>query len=466
MSVSRRIAVALMLAFMILPVPSPLRGGLGRGESRVHAANALLPTSLGQEQGNGAVCRIHNFLPNGTANVGSGTLIDVASSGERGLVLTCGHLFTEGAGRVVVEFPGGQTHGAILIAVDHNADLAALEIARPSARPTAVATQLDSSSALRACGFGGAGQFKCAQGNVLGYSESPGRVSLRMAGAVRSGDSGAGVFDSQGRLCAVVWGESGGVTYASTGRPLAAFLQRVLGSRRGAVSSQPLGLVQACPDGRCPLVGPGSISAAPAGRSPAASERPPLAGLAPAARSCDCEDKLAAIAARLDALQIASNATPDNPSSASVASAARSATAITMTALGISGPMGWGMLGAATVCGWLIGRRLKRRRRRQSSSNQHQASSIPTSSEATAAADSAFPIERDDREARELLRLSQLEGRDPLQDALAGRLALDRLDSIAEGDADPNHATWADRLRRELREKFNEIAPTKFQLDK
>jgi hypothetical protein len=95
--------------------------------------------------------------------------------------------------------------------------------------------------------------------------------------------------------------------------------------------------------------------------------------------------------------------------------------------------------------------------------------------EATAAAEDDFqiearaietqqPVERDDREARELLRLSQLEGRDPLQDAVAGRLALDRLDAFAESDADAPRAAWADELRRELRERFNEIAPTKFQV--
>ncbi|MEM8944118.1 MAG: hypothetical protein AAGD11_02965 [Planctomycetota bacterium] len=74
------------------------------------------------------------------------------------------------------------------------------------------------------------------------------------------------------------------------------------------------------------------------------------------------------------------------------------------------------------------------------------------------------PIERDDEEARQLLRLSQLEGRDPLQDAVAGRLALDRLDAIADGCADSHHANWADEMRRELRERFNEIAPTKFSV--
>jgi hypothetical protein len=77
--------------------------------------------------------------------------------------------------------------------------------------------------------------------------------------------------------------------------------------------------------------------------------------------------------------------------------------------------------------------------------------------------DTFQPVERDDREARELLRLSQLEGRDPLQDAVAGRLALDRLDALAEGD-DSVRASWADELRRELRERFNDIAPTKWEV--
>jgi hypothetical protein len=74
------------------------------------------------------------------------------------------------------------------------------------------------------------------------------------------------------------------------------------------------------------------------------------------------------------------------------------------------------------------------------------------------------PIERDDVEARQLLRLSQLEGRDPLQDAVAGRIALDRLDALAEGHTNDEQARWADELRRELRERFNDISPTKFQI--
>ncbi len=72
------------------------------------------------------------------------------------------------------------------------------------------------------------------------------------------------------------------------------------------------------------------------------------------------------------------------------------------------------------------------------------------------------PVDRDLREGRELLRLHALEGRDPLQDAIAGRLMRSRLDAFAESKSDPAKATWADELRREIDQRFNEVAPTKF----
>jgi hypothetical protein len=452
-------------------------------------------------------CRVHNYLPGGSANVGSGTLIDVTTSRERGLVLTCGHLFTEGTGRVVVQFPDGRTHGGLVVAVDSAADLAALEIANPQATPASVDDQLQPRGSLRACGFGSNGQYRCATGTVLGFSEGPGQESVRMAGAVRSGDSGGGVFDGQGRLVAVVWGESGGVTYATTGGPLRRFLQRVLQRRTEARTATPAASGVACPDGGCPLLGGGAVGRAPAASRPAASGGVGAGG--GAARSCACDEQIKAIAARLDGLErtkqdrgdylarrdLAPYARSDDLSAlesralerhetllerfeglpTTLGGAGRAAGMLAATALGISGPAGWGIIAAASVGGWLLGRRLKKRARvtgreaREGDSTQQlapRASQPAPPTEATAAAETSFPIERDDREARELLRLSQLEGRDPLQDAVAGRLALDRLDALAEGDADPQQATWADRLRRELRERFNDIAPTKFQLSK
>jgi hypothetical protein len=459
-----------------------------------------------------ASCRVFNQLADGSTNVGSGTLIDVKASRDRGLVLTCNHLFTEGVVRVLVQFTDGRTHGALVAAQDAQADLAALEICNPAAAPVTTASPMDSSAGLLACGFGPNGEYRCTAGRLLGYTEQPSQVSLKMSGAVRSGDSGGGVFDDQGRLTAVVWGQSDGVTYASTGQPFERFLARVLPQKERVVAAKPILSGTVCPNGRCPLLGKGVVAAAPAARSPAASDSgaPRMAPSAPAAHppcSCGCGDRLKEIASLVDGLKESKQDRGDYALRSDLAPLAKSddvnaleaqrqqqhesllnrldqlpgmlggagkaAGVLATTALGIGGPVGWAIIAASSVGGWFIGRRIKRRRNRATSNlEQHQGDEESVSSdsrsesisEATAAAETSFPIERDDREARELLRLSQLEGRDPLQDALAGRLALDRLDALAESDRDSPHATWADQLRRELRDQFNVIAPAKMQV--
>jgi hypothetical protein len=495
-------AIAAVAAWSLIGLTLALHSGvaLSDRQSRVNKCQAI----VAQSNSTAASCRIHNQLPGGVANAGSGTLIDALPDGSRGLILTCAHLFSEGTGQVVVEFPDGRTHGALVVAIDHQADLAALEIARPAVPAVELNRELSTASPLTACGFGPTGAYRCITGPTIGYSEGAGQTNVRIQGAVRSGDSGGGVFDNRGRLVAVVWGESDGVTYASTGRPLGRFLDRALGRRAAgalpSVTSLANGANAAawCPDGTCPLVGPlaGGGQRAPLFK-PVTPQQPN--------DSCQCGDSLAAINARLGALEErpvatapSGNAQPlrDDAESPNWSGIARSAATLATTLLGVSGPAGWGVIAASTVGGWLIGRGLKRRKLRALSSElrEEEAPSQPESSasklathpsplvstEATAAAAGPFhkdgerivsltvdeqaPIERDDREARELLRLSQLEGRDPLQDAVAGRLALDRLDALAESDADPQQVAWADALRRELRERFNEIAPTKFRI--
>lgn len=489
---------------------------------------ALLGLTLVAHGSELASCRVQNALGDGSTNFGSGTLIDVTADNSRGLVLSCAHLFTEGQGRVVVAFADGRSHGANVLAIDSDADLSALEIGNPREIAAPIGTDVDGAATLTACGFGPNGQFRCVAGRIVGVSQGAGQVSLRIAGAVRSGDSGGGVFDPSGRLVGVVWGESGGVTYASSGGPLRQFLARVMGRGNSAstgrggtslpVESQ---AAMICPNGRCPLVAPSIIGGAPAPLSPSVGGGS-LFGSRGATSDCDCQGQCvaqwAAVAARLDALEAGKQDRGDYLSRGELAqyartgeiaildqqnrerhqslvdriealgpligAAARATTPLAATALGISGPVGWGIVAATTIGGWLIGRRLRRGSaergpRGDCGTKPHSRSARPSSpapsQEATAAAADTFrapplvaethqPIEREDREARELLRLSQLEGRDPLQDAVAGRLALDRLDAAADGDSDAQRARWADELRRELRERFNDIAPTKFEV--
>ena len=61
-------------------------------------------------------------------------------------------------------------------------------------------------------------------------------------GAVRPGDSGGGVLNAAGQLVGVVWGQRDGLTYATCGRPVREFLNRVRGQAlRGNNQPLPIG---------------------------------------------------------------------------------------------------------------------------------------------------------------------------------------------------------------------------------
>ncbi|TWU30212.1 S1 family peptidase [Bythopirellula polymerisocia] len=290
-----------------------------------------------------ALCRVTNKLGRFT-NVGSGTLID--TSGAQGLVLTCAHLFAEGAGEIVVEFPGVKSHGARLVDLDRDADLAAVVIANPANTSAAVEFELNESDQLSACGFGPRGEYRCGTGPMVGEANSAGQQSILIGDAIRSGDSGGGVFDSQGRLVAVVWGEAAGITYASSGPPLRRFLDRVLGRRTATV--------YACPNGICPRSVP---------QSPAQDPRPPEPRQP---QLPDVEkDQFDSLVERVDRLESENNSRHESlvervAELAKASGTGRAAEAVT-SLLGISGTTGWGVIAAGTVGGWLIGRLWKRR---------------------------------------------------------------------------------------------------------
>ncbi|QEG37840.1 S1 family peptidase [Bythopirellula goksoeyrii] len=289
-----------------------------------------------------AVCRVTNRLGEIT-NVGSGTLVD--KSDAQGLVLTCAHLFTEGVGEIVVEFPGTKSHGARLVDLDRDADLAAVVIANPANTTATVEFNFNQSDQLSACGFGPTGDYRCATGPIVGESNSTGQRSILIGDAVRSGDSGGGVFDSQGRLVAVAWGESAGITYASTGPPLRRFLDRVLGRRTATL--------HACPNGTCPRVVPQIPVQNPRPHEP---RQPQLPGIE--------KNQFDSLVERVDRLESESNSrhaslTERITELAKASGTGRVAEAVT-SLLGISGPTGWAVIAAGSVGGWLIGRVWKR----------------------------------------------------------------------------------------------------------
>ncbi|MEN6494966.1 MAG: serine protease [Thermoguttaceae bacterium] len=178
-----------------------------------------------------AIVRVANAA--GSARwYGSGTL--VYRDQQRGVVLTCAHLFREKTGDVSVVFPDGARFQAEVLAIDETWDLAALGIAPPAVAPVTVASESPRpGDVLRSCGYGPDGRYRCNQGEALGYTRPAVNATyetLELRGAAREGDSGGPVFNSRGELAAVLWGTDGrtvGSTYCGRVRKfLAAIFAR------------------------------------------------------------------------------------------------------------------------------------------------------------------------------------------------------------------------------------------------
>ncbi|TWT96760.1 hypothetical protein Pla108_25340 [Botrimarina colliarenosi] len=170
-----------------------------------------------------SIARILHHEASGDS-IGSGTL--VASIAGGGYVLTCAHLF-EGPGRTEVQV-AGRSLPAELVAIDRSHDLALLKTTGGVGRPVEVAA-ITAGVVLSACGFGSTGELRCVRGPITGFATASGATepSVRLRGSVRSGDSGGPVFDTAGRLVAVVWGQRDGETFAMGGAPLRRILARL-----------------------------------------------------------------------------------------------------------------------------------------------------------------------------------------------------------------------------------------------
>lgn len=169
---------------------------------------------------------------------GSGTLI------ADDLVLTCAH-GTRRTDDFAVQF-GDKPYRCGLAAIDRQADLALLRIA-PTGKESLYGWTFDVKARVgvepvkvrvdfigddfQVCGFG-PGEFRYNVSPLVAWCEPQrGLQSFRLQHAARPGDSGGGVFDSQGRLVGVVWGTVDGETYVTSGEPFDQFLRRALASR-------------------------------------------------------------------------------------------------------------------------------------------------------------------------------------------------------------------------------------------
>jgi hypothetical protein len=142
---------------------------------------------------------------------GTGTLI--AKGNGRGLVLTTGHVFGIGHGKLQAVL-GGRPYAATLLGHDAQLDLAMLEIAEPPVEPLPIAEASPSIGArIQSFGFG-PGPLSCNTGQVLGYVQEPrgpAAAMFEITGSAWQGDSGGPMLNERYELCGVIRGGASGL---------------------------------------------------------------------------------------------------------------------------------------------------------------------------------------------------------------------------------------------------------------
>lgn len=156
-------------------------------------------------------------------STGSGTLVDARNG--HGLIVTADHILRDAPqGPFIVTGPDGRQYAARVIARRPQADLACLEIGEPGWQPSGISTGLQPGDTVTMAGIsGGIRQARVKNVNTL----DPGRTNIELSRPAISGDSGGGIYDASGRLCAVIWGSDATEGVATGGRHFEQLLTRL-----------------------------------------------------------------------------------------------------------------------------------------------------------------------------------------------------------------------------------------------
>jgi hypothetical protein len=448
-----------------------------------------------------AIARVINAT-GGARSLGSGAL--VYNDGEYGVVVTCAHLFREGAGELTAWFPDGAAFGGRLLGLDPTWDLAALLIAAPTARPIAIARDAPRpGDSLTSCGYGSDGRLWCNRGAALQYvvvGGAPSAETLELSGMARQGDSGGPIFNTRAELAGVLHGTNGEVVVGTYCGRVRRFLSSVWprfattpGDSRSAPSGPP------APGALAPEISPGApADESPLEESPAGPIAPsPDAPAGPVAESLDLvesklgavadlvramgerfssreeavDEKLSSLAGLVGAMAEQSASNPGNAASGSATSGSaaagglsspvRQAIAAAISAasgdwlrwavMAAAGGLGIGAPAAGLVLAVRVIAGLRRRRRRKRESNVKNSPPRGAGKESD-----AQRRHLNDDYARQLADVFSYSGRSPVQDATMGR-EYDRAIRDAETSTEPTIAKFARQLRDRVERTFHRI---------
>ena len=388
-------------------------------------------------------------------SMGSGVLYKIGNGVA--WVVTNNHVVKDARGPTTVVFSNGKSYGATIGGRDPQSDLAWLKIFDPGVQPMVLAeTEPNMNEQLWIAGLGPNGRFVYQTGRLSRYVSTVRDTAnmMEISGCqARQGDSGGPIINAQGKLVGVLNSAGRGFTVGCRLGPLRRFLGLVLG--------------RTPPQGSPITIG-----------NPPQTQPPPGQSTGPNPKQmATLQSTVADILAQLAIMQKqadepkqdetqnqAALPTQDKPPSNSGANKIKDAVG---AAAGIGGlaaskaGIDWGLALAGAAVGGPAGvalmsagriayRSIKRRR---------NAKRDTTTQPGSGGSADGFPQgpARYRNEAIELLRLSQLEGRSPVHDALVGRLAYDELD--AEIQKQGPGADFARLMRRRLEDKFNDIAP-------
>jgi hypothetical protein len=210
----------------LIAAPGALAQGLAPGsiapslrESAGASAPSMLipPTSAATQAANihPAVARI--VAPSqGSVSYGSGTL--VYADQQAGLVVTNWHVINEASGSISVHFPDGFYSLGSVVRVDRDWDLALIAIRKPNATPVPLASAAPRPGEVLTIAGYGSGDYRAASGYCTQYV-APGTTFpfeiVEVAVSARQGDSGGPIFNAQGELAGVLFGEGNGRTSGS-----------------------------------------------------------------------------------------------------------------------------------------------------------------------------------------------------------------------------------------------------------
>jgi hypothetical protein len=456
---TRHLAFTILLMLAAAPALAQCAGGVCIAPSpfSAPAPNALVAQSL-------AASTVRIVNDEGSArSIGSGAIVD--KRGGAALVLTCGHLFRDGIGRVVVVAPEGRTYAARVLDVDASWDIAVLMIGAPDAPAIPLATSSPGGSEVLAyAGYGPDGRFAGGAGRLLGYVQmqgTPTADTLQLAGAARQGDSGGPIVNARGQIVGLIVGTNGRIVIGPSCRPIRRFLERFVGPADPAPGRA---------GGRVPAAGNDAARPQPAApRSPVGNGAERQAAAPPhregaRAQAQNPAERPAAESSRPHSVESVHGA-PSSTSAGTVG--ANDVLAILLplllASLGISVPP-TSVFVALRVLRCMRRSHLRKRRRQrrnrqgQPTNDKQQPDPCPRPGDQAACDRRRVALERhlNDDYAAQLASVFAHSGQSPLQDATLGREFSREIDRAA-GSSDAKLAAWAAELRDRVMRRFHRI---------